>query len=129
MRCIINKTSIFNLLTLLIVFIGGYSDLVDPNGSITQEFQILNTRGQPTTSFAATDTIIFVYRLYNHTGKNLNIYMAHGGPLVRFFIQIDTAIVKDSFDGFAFPLNAPSYPFPNNETIEQKGIFNIDGLA
>lgn len=124
-----NKASIFTLLMFLIGFIGGCSDLVDTNGSVTQEFQILNTSGQPTTSFAATDTIVFVYRLHNNTGKDLNIGMAHGGPLVRFFIQLDTLIVKDSFEGFAFTLNAPSYPFPNNETIEQKWIFNIDGLA
>jgi hypothetical protein len=90
------------------------------DGEVTQQFELLNTGGAPTTTFKASDTVVFVYRLTNHTNKDLMILMGNGGPVVRFLVQRDSVVINDSFEGHAFTANAPRYPFLRNQTIEER---------
>lgn len=120
------KITVFSL---ALIFNNSCSILVDNDGTVVQEFHILNTKRKPKTVFTPGDTIVFLYRLHNTTGKDLTISMVHGGPLVRFHILLDTVIVRDSFEGYAFPSNAPSYSFQNNKIIEEEWVFNCNRLA
>jgi hypothetical protein len=79
------------------------------------ELELLNTRGQMQTRFAVSDSIIFAFKLINSTGRELEIGMPNGGPFAQFQVQQDSVVLKDSFEGLAFPENAPRYPFPNNQ--------------
>lgn len=98
-------------------------------GQVIGQFQLLNSRGQQATTFDRTDTIVFVYRLHNKSGRDITIAMANGGPLVRFIVRQDTSIVKDSFEGYIFPMNAPTYPFRKDQSIEARWIIDANTLA
>ena len=123
------KMLIITLFSFALIFNSNCSKLLDNDGTVVQEFHILNTKRKPKTVFAPGDTIVFLYSLHNTTGKDLIIRMTHGGPLVRFLILLDTVIVQDSFEGYSFPSNAPSYSFPNNEIIEEEWVFTCSRLA
>ena len=123
------KILIITLLSLTLIFYSGCSKSIESDGIVEKEFQILDTKEQPKIIFASEDTIVFLYSLHNLTGNDLNIGMAHGGALVRFLILLDTLIIQDSFEGYGFTTDAPSYSFPDNETIEEKWIFDFNRLA
>lgn len=123
------KPLIISLLSLILIFIGSCSESVNCEGIVEKEFQILDTKGQPKTIFASEDTIVFLYSLHNRTGNDINIGMAHGGPLVRFLILLDSIIIKDSFEGYGFRSDAPSYPLPNNDTIDEEWIYEFNSIA
>lgn len=118
-----SKTSIVLLIGWMSC-IAGCSDadnsVAPESGRVFEEFQLLNSRGEPFNSFGQTDTIVFVYRLSNQAAKDLVIGMAHGGPFVQFIILDDTMTVQDSFGGYAFPSTAPSYPFRRNQIVEER---------
>jgi hypothetical protein len=112
------KTIKFILILLISVLFISCSKSLDPVPNLEKEFQIIDLDGNFKTSFTLNDTMLFKYILRNYTGKDLTIGTFHSGPYVKFLIQKDTLIIKDSFYGFAFPQPAILYPFPKDKTIE-----------
>jgi hypothetical protein len=129
---------------LLVVTIGCASHTTNPStddstdpgtGTITDpiqqpisnriEFYLTDNQGNQRTSFNSSDTIVFIYTFKNDMGKDIGWAMSHGGPWVRFHIQQDTLIFADSYQGGAFPLNAPSGTIKNGEIIGDQWVFRL----
>ena len=89
-------------------------------GQVVEDFQLLNSRGEVTTAFTQADTVVFLYRLHNQTGRDLTVGMAHGGPLVNFTVCQDSQVIRDSFAGYVFPSNAPSYLFRAGQIFQER---------
>jgi hypothetical protein len=119
----VHTKSILLSATCSLILLASCSDLGDittpDHGSISREFRLLNIRGQAQTRFAVTDSITFAFKLINSTGRNLQIGMSHGGPFARFQVRRESVVLEDSFEGWAFPANAPRYPFLNNQVIAE----------
>ena len=86
----------------------------------TSAFQLQDTQGRVKTSFAATDTVVFVYALSNPRMTHREFYVGHGGPWAQFLMRHDTSTVKDSYSGAVFPAVALRGTLASGETIETR---------
>ena len=83
-------------------------------------FRLEDTHGLVKTSFAVTDTVVFVYTLRNPRITKRQFYHGHGGPWVRFLMRFDTTTVDDSYSGAVFPAVVVKGTIGGGQTIETR---------
>ena len=93
--------------------------------STQASFRLEDTHGLVKTSFAATDTIVFVYTLHNPRITERQFYIGHGGSWVRFLMRHDTSTVEDSYSGAIFPAVVVNGTIGAGKTIEARWMLAL----
>ena len=119
------RNAIFAVVVILVAFLG--SGCQDSGGIDNQDqqstqasFRLEDTHGLVKTSFAATDTVVFVYTLYNPRTADRQFYIGHGGSWVRFLMRHDTSTVEDSYSEAVFPAVVVNGTIGGGKTIEAR---------
>jgi|WetSurMetagenome_2_1015567.scaffolds.fasta_scaffold1089357_1 hypothetical protein len=95
------------------------------NQSTQASFRLEDTHGLVRTSFAATDTVVFVYALHNPRITERQFYIGHGGSWVRFLIRHDALTLEDSYSGAIFPAVVVNGTIGGGKTIEARWMLAL----
>jgi hypothetical protein len=116
-----------NLAGVVVLLALMYAGCQDSGGLDNQDllstqsaFHLEDTHGLVKASFAATDTVVFVYILSNPRITERQFYHGHGGPWVRFLMRYDTTTVEDSYSGALFPAVVVQGTIGGGQTIEAR---------
>jgi hypothetical protein len=99
---------------------GGLDDQVDQPTQAA--IRLEDTHGLVKTTFGTTDTVVFIYTLYNPRTTERQFSLGHGGPWVRFLVRLDTTMVEDSYSGVLFPAVVVNGTIGGGKTIETRWI-------
>jgi hypothetical protein len=94
----------FVSILLTIVFFTSCYNLLGPSDGqrLLTTFELRDTTGQPTQSFAPGEDIFFHYRMQNLKAKDLDFKVQDTGPIVTFEVRKDGKLVGTSDDGFGY---------------------------
>ncbi len=135
----------FSVGTLLLVLL--LSACFRPNdGTLTPEFALSDTLGNPTTEFYSGESFRIHFSVVNTLRDTLTYTRYDTGPVVRFMIMQEDSVIATSVDGLGFHLPvfedyflpgdtikaewlAPTTPWQDPKCILESGIYKASVIS